>query len=125
MLQSVHSTTVAGQTLSVRYVERFHCFNVLDMHPLAAASRSRLLETEPKLFVFVTSYYACVLWTILLSICRFAKVNVNNWVTNDNEDIEWRKSHMAKVRIPMVSSRWPESNRMTIPDVSLRLALSI
>ena len=30
----------------------------LDMHPLAAASRSRLLETEPKLFVFETSYYA-------------------------------------------------------------------
>ena len=28
------------------------------MHPLAAASRSRLLETEPKLFVFETSYYA-------------------------------------------------------------------
>ena len=27
------------------------------MHPLAAASRSRLLETEPKLFVFETSYY--------------------------------------------------------------------
>ena len=28
------------------------------MHPLAAASRSRLLATEPKLFVFETSYYA-------------------------------------------------------------------
>ena len=28
------------------------------MHPLAAASRSRLLETEPKLFLFETSYYA-------------------------------------------------------------------
>ena len=27
------------------------------MHPLAAASRSRLLEMEPKLFVFETSYY--------------------------------------------------------------------
>ena len=26
--------------------------------PLAAASSSRLLETEPKLFVFETSYYA-------------------------------------------------------------------
>ena len=33
-------------------------FDKLDMHPLAAASRSRLLETEPKLFVFETSYYA-------------------------------------------------------------------
>ena len=30
----------------------------LDMHPLEAASRSRLLETEPKLFVFETSHYA-------------------------------------------------------------------
>ena len=30
----------------------------LDMHPLAAVSRSRLLEREPKLFVFETSYYA-------------------------------------------------------------------
>ena len=28
------------------------------MPPLAAASRSRLLETEPKLFAFETSYYA-------------------------------------------------------------------
>ena len=27
------------------------------MHPFAAASRCRLLETEPKLFVFETSYY--------------------------------------------------------------------
>ena len=33
-------------------------FDVLAMHPLAAGSRSRLLETEPKLFVFETSYYA-------------------------------------------------------------------
>ena len=33
-------------------------YYILDMHPLAAASRSRLLETEPKLFVFETSYYA-------------------------------------------------------------------
>ena len=31
---------------------------ILYMHPFAAASRSRLLETEPKLFVFETSYYA-------------------------------------------------------------------
>ena len=31
---------------------------LLDMHPLAAASRSRLLETEPKLFVLETSHYA-------------------------------------------------------------------
>ena len=30
----------------------------LDMYSLAAGSRSRLLETEPKLFVFETSYYA-------------------------------------------------------------------
>ena len=30
----------------------------LDMLPLVAASRSRLLETEPKLCVFETSYYA-------------------------------------------------------------------
>ena len=29
-----------------------------DMHPLAAASRSRLLETEPKLFVLETSYHS-------------------------------------------------------------------
>ena len=38
----------------------FHRFVIfiLDMHPLAAASRSRLLETEPKLFVFETLYYA-------------------------------------------------------------------
>ena len=28
------------------------------MHPLTAASRSRLLETEPKLFVLKTLYYA-------------------------------------------------------------------
>ena len=34
-------------------------FSLLDMHPLAAASRSRLLETEPKLFVFETSYAFC------------------------------------------------------------------
>ncbi len=27
---------------------------ILDMHPLADASRSRLLEMEPKLFVFET-----------------------------------------------------------------------
>ena len=33
-------------------------FIALDMHPLAAASCSRLLETETKLFVFETSYYA-------------------------------------------------------------------
>ena len=33
-------------------------FTKLDMHLLAAASRSRLLETEPKLFVFETLYYA-------------------------------------------------------------------
>ena len=33
-------------------------FTKLDMHPLAAASRSRLLEREPKLFVFEPSYYA-------------------------------------------------------------------
>ena len=33
-------------------------YNRLDMHPLAAASRSRLLETVPRLFVFETSYYA-------------------------------------------------------------------
>ena len=31
-----------------------HKFRPLDMHPLA--SRSRLLETEPKLFVVETSY---------------------------------------------------------------------
>ena len=30
----------------------------LDMHPLAAASRSRLAEMVPNLFVFETSYYA-------------------------------------------------------------------
>ena len=35
-------------------------FAVLDIHPLAAASRSRLLAMEPKLFVFETSYYASV-----------------------------------------------------------------
>ena len=34
------------------------------MHPLAAVSRSRLLETEPKLFVFETSYYAFYVNTI-------------------------------------------------------------
>ena len=28
------------------------------MHPLASTSRSRLLERDPKLFVFETSYYA-------------------------------------------------------------------
>ena len=39
------------------YSYRF-VFVLLDMHPLAAVSRSRLLETEPKLFVFETSYYA-------------------------------------------------------------------
>ena len=27
-------------------------------------------------------------------------------MTNDNEAIEWRKSQLAKVRIPIVSSRW-------------------
>ena len=36
-------------------------FVELDMHPLAAASRSRLLETEPKLFVFEPSYCMYVL----------------------------------------------------------------
>ena len=47
----------------------------LDMHPLAAASRSRLLETEPKLFGFKTSYDAfCRRYCFE---CRFAKVNVN------------------------------------------------
>ena len=40
------------------YVCRPMYVYILDMHPLAAASRSRLLETEPKLFVFETSYYA-------------------------------------------------------------------
>ena len=38
----------------------FNIIYILDMHPLAAASRSRLLETEPKLFVFETSYYALI-----------------------------------------------------------------
>ena len=28
------------------------------MHPLAATSHARLLQTRPKLFVFETSYYA-------------------------------------------------------------------
>ena len=37
-------------TLSLYYI-------LLDMHPLAAASRSRLLETEAQLFVLETSYY--------------------------------------------------------------------
>ena len=35
-------------------------FNIINMHPLAAASRSRLLQTEPRLFVFATSYYSCM-----------------------------------------------------------------
>ena len=34
-----------------------NCYT-LDMHQLAAASRSRLVERKPKLFVFETSYYA-------------------------------------------------------------------
>ena len=34
------------------------------MHPLAAASRSRMLETEPELIVFETSYYAFYVNTI-------------------------------------------------------------
>ena len=32
----------------------------IDMHSLAAASRSGLLETKPKLFVFETSYLRSV-----------------------------------------------------------------
>ena len=40
------------------YLLVFIYIYILDMHPLAAASRSILLETEPKLFVFETLYYA-------------------------------------------------------------------
>ena len=39
-------------------INRNYVLLALDMHPLAAASRSSLLETEPTLFVFETSYYA-------------------------------------------------------------------
>ena len=42
------------------------------MHSLASASRPRLSETEPKLFVFETSCYA-----LGGRIRHFAKVNVN------------------------------------------------
>ena len=42
-------------TIKVFY---YYLLIILDMRPLAAASRSRLLETEPKVFVFETSYYA-------------------------------------------------------------------
>ena len=46
------------------------------MHTLAVASRSRLFETEPKLFVFETSYYAfCGRYCFECVV--FAKVNVN------------------------------------------------
>ena len=34
------------------------CMYILDMHSLAAASCSILLDTKPTLFVFETSYYA-------------------------------------------------------------------
>ena len=34
------------------------------MHPLAAASRSRMLEMEPKLILYETSYYAFYVNTI-------------------------------------------------------------
>ena len=47
----MHARTYIGSIYIYIYI------HVLDMHPLAAASRSRLLETEPKLFVFETSYY--------------------------------------------------------------------
>ena len=48
-----------GMVLLSQWQVLFHMhIAVIDMHPLAAASRSRLLETEPKLFVFATSYYA-------------------------------------------------------------------
>ena len=68
--------SVASQTYNVNTSKTFYCivlilvvvrsfrctlslyYIILDMHPLAAASRSRLLETEPQLFVFETSYYA-------------------------------------------------------------------
>ena len=40
---------------SISFAKKNACYVHIDMHPLAAASRSRLLETEPKLFVFETS----------------------------------------------------------------------
>ena len=47
------------------------------MHPLATANRSRLLETEPKLFVFETSYYDSVDDVALnLSLRNMNKVNL-------------------------------------------------
>ena len=38
------------------------------MHPLEAASHSRLLETEPKLCVFETSYYMRSVDDIVLNL---------------------------------------------------------
>ena len=46
------------------------------MHLLAAACRSRLLKTEPKLFVFETSYYAFCGRYCFESVA-LQKVNVN------------------------------------------------
>ena len=49
------------------------------MHPLAAASRSRMLETGPELIVFETSYYAlshqqktCIMLIIMSKTWHFA-----------------------------------------------------
>ena len=49
-----------------------YVFNQLAMHSLAAASRPRMSETEPKWFMFETSSYA-----FGRRIRRFAQLNVN------------------------------------------------
>ena len=52
------------------------------MHPLAAASRSRLLETEQKLFVFETSYKMHSVNDIALNLSlRKSKFHVNTVTT--------------------------------------------
>ena len=57
---SFHSFAATTETyIAFRLVRVQNLFlGILDMDLLAVASRSRLLETEPKLFVFETSYYA-------------------------------------------------------------------
>ena len=59
---------------------------LLDMHPLAATSHSRLLETDPKLFVFETSYYAfCGQYCFFDSSARTVFTEQWRYLTYSNE----------------------------------------
>ena len=88
------TNALAGYALIEFIVQIKNCYSFvpLDMHPLAAASRSRLLETAPKLYVFETSYYA-----FCGRYCFFAMSNfINNVLLVAKEYFHFKLSNVTK-----------------------------